>query len=360
MVEPKHRHGAHRPRPRPSPAAAPVPDAEPLEPAASQRPAVTDARRQHRRNVGGLVAAVVITAGVVVAAVLIVVDGRSGSSGTAASSTTADQSTATITDTTASNAFVAGATSDIPAVTTYDYRSLDTTLNNGLTVTTGGYQNAFRTALTGSLATEAKRVHRVQTFALLAAGIGTLAKNGASAQVLVFGAQSDTDDTTGGRPRQTLVTLTATIVRRANRYLISDLEAGRNAGLPAGTAGLRAAAEAGRSEVTAVLTLRHDHYDADYDTALAGAVDPLRKSLTGQSAATRRRITQGGYDLAGTVTAVAVQSAGGDSLVLLVAATGTRTTAGRTSVVVDGRYRVTVVRVSGRWVTSSINAVTPG
>ncbi|WP_375499921.1 hypothetical protein [uncultured Jatrophihabitans sp.] len=339
MAEPEHVSAKHRPRPQPGTTAV--------------------GRTRRSRNRRGVLATLVVSVAVIVAVVLIVVHGRTSDSGTTNPSGSADDSTATIVDSGAANAFLAGATTDIVAVTTYDYRSLDTTLSNGETVTTGAYRTSFRAALTGSLATEAKRAHRVQTFASLAAGIGQIAKGGASAKVMIFGAQSVTDDTTGGKAKQTLVTLTATIERQGSRYLVADLSAGGNAGLPAGTAGLRAAAEAGRSEVAAVLTLRHDHFDADYNVALAGAVEPLRTTLTSQAAATRQRITKGGYDLAGTVTAVAVQRAAGDTLVLLVAATGARTAAGKTSVVVDGRYRVTVVRVGSRWVTSSIDAVMP-
>ncbi len=333
---------AARPRPRPAAAAAHRVPAPP----------------RRARNRAGLLAALIVTVAVVVAAVLIVADGRSDDSGSA--DPAGGGQTASITDSAAAQAFMAGASTDIVAVTTYDYRSMDTALSNGELVTTGGYRTSFRAAFAGALATDAKRAHRVQTYSLLAAGIGTIAQDGKSAKVLTFGVQSVTDDTTAGKARQTLLTLTATIERQGNRYLISDLNAGRNAGLPAGSAGLRAAAEAGRAEITAVLTLHHDHFDADYDTALGGAVGPLRSTLTSQSAATRARITKGGYDLAGTVTAVGVQQAAGATLVLLVAATGTRTSGGRTVVVDNGRYRVTVVHTGGRWVTSSIDPVTAG
>ncbi|WP_375487727.1 hypothetical protein [uncultured Jatrophihabitans sp.] len=359
------------PRPRPAPRHA-VPTADepaeelPTEDVATEDVATEDvvspgpaharARRGGRRR-WHLAAAGVVVVAVVIAVFLIVRDRSGGSGGAGSSSSAADQSAATVTDSAAADAFVAGATSDVVAVTAYDYRSLDTTLSNGQNVTTGAYRTSFRTALTGSLAATARRLHRVQTFNLLAAGIGEMAKDGKSAKVLIFGSQSVTDDSTKGRARATLVTLTATMQREGNRYLVAGLDADRNAGLPAGTSGLRAAAEAGRSEVTAVLTLRHDHYDADYNTALAGAVDPLRSSLAKQSATARQRITAGGYDLSGSVTAVAVERALGDTLVMLVAATGNRTADGKTSVVSDGRYRVTVVRVSGQWVTSSIDAV---
>ena len=348
----------HAARPDPEPEPEPEPVAEP-ELVSEPEPAAVPRRRHRPRLVVLVVLVLLLVAAVVVAAVL-VVRRSDDNPGGGAQSAAADENSATITHGDAADAFVAGATTDIVAVTTYDYRSLDTALSNGETVTTGRYRTAFRTALTGTLASDARRVHRVQTFALLDAGVGQLAKDASTAKVLIFGVQSVTDDTTKGKARQTLVTLTATMTRQGNRYLVADLSAGVNAGLPAGTSGLRAAAEAGRAEVVALLTLRHDHFDADYNKALSGAVEPLRTTLTGQAAATRKRVTGGGYDLAGTVTAVAVERAAGDTLVLLVAATGTRTAKGKTSTVVDGRYRVTVVNVSGRWATSAVDSVTAG
>ena len=356
---------AGRPRPRPVvelPVVAevePDPDPEPTVRPAGSGPAHAQARpRRPRRRAGLLVlAAIVVAAAVAIAVVVVRGSGDSGSSASASASATND-ATAAVTHGDVANAFVAAATTDIVAVTTYDYRSLDTALSNGEPVTTGAYRASFRAALTGPLAAEARRVHRVQTFALLDAGIGEIAANSRSAKVLIFGVQSVTDATTGGAARKTLVTLTATLQRQGSRYLVAQLAAGQNAGLPAGTAGLRAAAEAGREQVVDVLSLRHDHFDADYNRALAGAVDPLRASLTSQLATTRKQVTSGGYDLAGTVTAVGVERVAGDTVVMLVAATGTRTTsAGKTTTVVDGRYRVTVVYVSGVWVTSAIDAV---
>jgi hypothetical protein len=251
--------------------------------------------------------------------------------------------------------YVAATTSDIAAITSYDYRTLDDALTVGLSVTTGEYRKAYRAALTGSLASDARKNHTVQTFDLLRIGIGEVSADGTSAKLLVFGLETMTHNVAHGETRHDLVTLTATVVHRGDSYLISQLEVGANAGLPPSTAELTVAAEAARQEVVNVLSYRRDHFDVDYNRALDGAVEPLRSQIISNAADTKASIVKGKYDLVGSVTALAVQRASGDTLVLLVAATGNKVDArGTPTEVTDGRYEVTVVKVSGGWQTSNV------
>ncbi|MBE7189364.1 hypothetical protein [Jatrophihabitans endophyticus] len=311
------------------------------------------------RRAGPIALLAGIAAAAVAVVLVVVLIGRDGSPApTSAAPAPADDPQARLTYSARSQAFVAGATSDILSVTAYSYRSLQSDLYNGLAVTTGSYRARYRSALHGSLGSTARRLHRTQTFSLAAAGIGSMNAAGTSAHVLLFGTQGVQDDTTGGRTDDSLVTLDATIRRSGDSYLISGLEVGGDAGLPPGTTGLTSAAEAARSEVAAILTLRRAHLVADSDAALAGSVDPLHAQLRSQAAAARRAATKGRYDLTGEVTAIAVQSAAGDTATLLVAATGDRTTsAGKSSVATDGRYVVTVVRTGGRWLVSTLAPV---
>lgn len=316
---------------------------------------VAPQRRTRRRIVLQGVALLLVVA--VVAVVLVLRHAGSSGSGTAA----VDQTAAALTDQAAANAFVAGATSDIAAVTSYDYSSLDSALFAGSSVATGEFRRSFRAALSGSLGAQATKLHRVQTFDQAVAGIGGISGDGSSASVLVFGTQTVTDDNTGQQPRSIPVTLVATVEHTGDRYLISRLASGGNPGLPPGTRALDLAAEAARETVAAVLTLRHDHIAADIATVLGGTADPLRSELAAQTAKTRSAVTTGGYDLNGTVTAVAVEQASGDTAVLLVAATGTRTDPGKQPrVVTDGRYEATVTRVGSRWLTSTLTTVQVG
>jgi hypothetical protein len=211
--------------------------------------------------------------------------------------------------------FLAGASSDLAAVTSYDYRRLDDALSVGLSVTTGAYRDAYRAALTGPVSAEARKQHAVQTFRQLAAGIGEIDPDGLHAKVLVFGLQTRRDDSTHGKPSSALVTLTATIERDGDAYLISGLDtSGANAGLPPGSADLTYAAEAGREEVA--------------------------------------------RSLHSTVTALAVQSAEGSRVELLVAATGYQVADDGTRTAISrGRYEVSVALVDGRWRTTAITPI---
>jgi hypothetical protein len=187
-------------------------------------------------------------------------------------------------------AFLAGASADIVAVTTYDYRRLDDALTAGLAVTTGAYQASFRAALTGSLAASARANHTVHDFQVLASGIGEMDAAGSTAKVLIFGRQVATDRSLP-RPRVTLLALAATMRRAGDRYLIADLQQDAGVGTPAGTSELARAITAGRGAVR----------------------NPV---------------------------ATAVQDATGDTVHLLVVATGSGGSTG---------YQVTVNRAGGGW-----------
>ena len=316
-------------------------------------------RRTRRRILLQGAALLVVVA--VVAVVLVVRHSSSGGGGAGGSGAPVDQSVAALTNQAAANAFVAGASSDVAAVTSYDYRSLDAALYAGTSVATGEFLHSFRAALTGPLGAQARTLHRVQTFDEAVAGAGRMSSDGTTADVLVFGTQTVTDDSTRQKPRSTPVTLVVSVRREGDRYLISKLASGGNPGLPPGTRALDQAAEAGRETVAAVLTLRHDHVAADIAALLNGVVDPLRSKLSAQTAKTRGAIEKGRYDLTGTVTSLAVEQASDTTVVLLIAATGLRTDPGqKPRVVTDGRYEATVVRVGSRWLTTSLDAVRVG
>jgi hypothetical protein len=243
----------------------------------------------------------------------------------------------------------------IQAVTSYDYRHLDDALGTGLQVTTGAYRQAYRAALTGASAAAAVRAHVVQTFDLLDVGIGAMAKDGGQATLLIFGIEHSAS-TAGTQSNP--VTLTATVRRIGDSFRISRLRQDANAGLPPGTAALRRAAEAGREEIGNLLTFRRAEFAADERRAVAGAASTLRDLVGHRAAATRTALDRGHYDLSGAVTSVAVTSAAGDHVDLLVAATGERIAAdGTRTVVTDGRYEVAVARVDGGWLVEQVTPV---
>lgn len=362
-----------RPRPRPGP--RPTPPVEP-ESRASRLDRRRDERRERRsrsRKWVGTAAAIVAAGGVAVFAVAApghetrpqsnrsptggrssdVAATRSGSP-----SPSAHVTGAYLTDPDLALSFLAGAASDLAAVTSYDYRHLDDALTVGLSVTTGAYQDAYRAALSGPVADEARTDHVVQTFQQLAAGIGEIDADGTHAKVLVFGEQTRTDDQHDGA-RTSTVTLTATIEHSGSSYLISGLaSSGTNAGLPPGSADLTFAAEAGRAEVVNTLSYGRATFAADEQRALDGAIDPLRSQIARTAHDTKTALAAGHYDLSGTVTGVAIQSAQGTRVELLVAATGYQVAEnGTRSPDTDGRYEVSVVMAGGRWVTRSITPI---
>jgi hypothetical protein len=356
-----------RPRPttEPAPSAGPTPRVEP-QPAgimtrAERRQAEKDAGRKARRTrLGQAVAALCVLAGLAAVGVVLLVRAGSGQGSGAAERTTAPVVGARLADPELATAFLAGAASDVSAVTTYDYRNLDDALNAGSAVTTGDYRRAYRAALTGALADTAKQTHAVHTFSLLQLGIGEMNPAGTQAKILVFGQQRVTDDTTGDLGSTSPVTLCATILRSGDHYLISELVEGANAGLPPGGTDLPVAAEAARTEILNLLTYRRDQFDADLQKATAGAVSPLREQIEQQSAGTKSAMIKGRYDLSGTVTAVAVERADDNSVVLLIAADSRQVGEGTAAAATQMRYEITVIRTVTGWRASAAVPVDGG
>jgi hypothetical protein len=306
-------------------------------------------------------ATLTLVAIVVVSLVMLVMGNRSTSTGHPAARSSPKVTGANFADPGLVTAFLSSGGTDIAAVTTYDYRSLDDALNAGLAVTTGKYRAAYRAAMTGDLARTATAEHVIHTFEVLDIGIGQISADGRRAKVLVFGRQRITDDRTGSRTDVSPMTLTATIQRDGNRYRISDLAEGADPGLPLGGPDLDDAAEAGRAEVTSMLSYRRDSFDADLQAAVDGATSPLREQLKHEAAATQRAMINGKFDMTAAVTATAVVRADTDTVTLLVAATETREgDDASTPIETHRRYEVTVTRTLDGWAASRITSVDGG
>jgi len=261
-------------------------------------------------------------------------------------------------DPAAAQAFVSAAVTEVVTVTASDYRRLDDTLQAGLSITTGAYRAHFTAALTGAGATERRSTHSITSFEVLRSGIGTMSADGRTAKVLIVGQVHQSADDIAASDRSVLATLCLTLVKKGNRYLISNLAQDSNAGLPPGTAGLAAAAEAARSEVVDTLSYRRADFAGDLARARAGATGALLAQITSRADATRSRMTKGRYDLAGKVTAIAAQQVTDDAALFLVAATGTRVADdGATTTDADARYSVLVQRSGTTWAVGSITSI---
>lgn len=256
----------------------------------------------------------------------------------------------------AATSFLGSAASDIAAVTTYDYRHLDDALSAGLAVTTGTYREQYRLALTGDLARTATAEHVVHTFEVLDVGIGAMTP--AQAKVLVFGRERVIDDSTGPDGQVTPITLTATVKRLGNRYLISALAQNVDPGLPPGGPDLTVAVEAARTEVVNTLSYQRPDFDADLQRSLDGATNPLRDDLRRSAPDLRAAMTAGKYDTSGQVTETAVVRADPDTVTVMVVAQESRAVDGQTGpTVIEHRYEVTVTRTGSGWAASRIASV---
>jgi hypothetical protein len=351
-------------RKRAKPPSAPAPevapeaglDHPPIRSRAQRLRAERNARRvrlQRALQIAGGALAIVI----VIAVVLALTSGGGGNAAhTPPTRPTATASAANLAFPVAATAFLGSAASDIAAVTTYDYRRLDDALNAGLDVTTGTYHEQYRLALTGDLARTATAEHVVHTFEVLDVGLGTM--TAAQAKVLIFGRERVTDDTTGPDGRVTPITLTATIKRIGNRYLISQLAQDGDPGLPPGGPDLAVAVAAARTEVVSTLSYQRADFSDDLRKALDGATSPLREQLQSAAPDVRAAMTAGNYDSTGTVTATAVVRADADTVTLMIAAEESRAVDGASQpTVIQHRYEVTVTHTETGWAASGISSV---
>jgi hypothetical protein len=348
--------------------------AEPAEPAdvpdlldgtslsrAQRRRAQRDADRQVLLRRGLQAATVVLVAIVIVSLVVLVLGNRSTPANHPSARQTPTVTGANLADPGLVSSFLGSAATDVAAVTTYDYRNLDDALNAGLAVTTGKYRAAYRAALTGDLARTATAEHVTHMFEVLDIGIGAITADGTRAKVLIFGRERITDDRTGPATEVSPITLCVTIQRSGNRFRISDLAQGTDPGLPPGGPDLKAAVDAGRTEVTAMLSYRRANFDADLQASLDGAASPLREQLQQQAKATERAMNKGNYDSSGVVTATAVVRADTDTVTLLIAAAETREVDGaHQPTEIAQRYEVTVTRTGDRWAASRVASIDGG
>ncbi|GAB2468199.1 hypothetical protein [Jatrophihabitans fulvus] len=313
------------------------------------RPARRDDRRRLRLGLLAAAALLVVAIGVLVTIVIVQ---RAGDGDAPSGAEVAE-----VRNPQGAAQFVRDGAKAVDAISTYDYRNLPAALLRGLAVTTGDYRDSFRTAITGTLARNARSGKLTQTFTVVRAGLGAVSDDGTTAKVLVFGTET-LKSAKSGNTRTTPSTVTATVVRQNGVVRIAELALGANAGVPPGTPGLAAAAEAARSQLVAMLSYRRAQFDQDSSRALAGAVDPLRRSIAARTAATRAELTTGKYDLSGRVTAIALQQALGRSAVFLVAASGSRVSdSGKRTDDGDSRVAVTVVMTADGWRASQVTPV---
>jgi Mce-associated membrane protein len=258
-------------------------------------------------------------------------------------------------------AVLTAAKAGVEEIDSYDYRHLDDAIQSGLSVTTGAFQTSYRAAMTGAVAGEAPTSQTVQRCIVQKLGITSISSNGQRASTLVFGELQTSDTSTGTTPHTTAITLGVTLDQVAGTWLISavsDFSTGSGKAQPPGTGALVAASLAGAQEVVNLLSFRRADYDADFARALAGLTGPLLAEQQGQKSSILAAMTAAKVDYTGDVRCIGIESASGDSVIMLVAASsyevapdGTRT------LQTLPKLEIGVVRVQGRWLVDQFQAV---
>jgi hypothetical protein len=328
-----------------------------------------------RRWLAHVASAVIVLVGVA-GAVLVAVRGRS--SGTPAAGASASVAAPTFGaslpvtapsahDSTGSAAFTDPATvatvladvkTAVQTVESFDYRHLDTARAAGDKVSAGGFLGRYNTSLTGSAATSARASHTIQSATVEKAGICSV--SGSRATALVVGRVQVTDDNDPAGVTQP-ITLGVTL-QKTDAWRITDLgdvsTTARFPATPPGDAGLGAAVLAAGHEVVDLLSYTRNNFAADLARALGGLTSTLAAGQRSGAAALRAAMVSGGYDYAGLVRSIGVESASGSSVLLLVCATGYQV--GNTGGSISSgpvRYEVGVQFIGGRWLVSEYQSL---
>lgn len=307
------------------------------------------------------VVAAVLTAGLLASVAVIVVSQRRsdtarvvpGTGGPAAPS-------AVLTNPPQVAAIVTAATADVTAIASYDYRRLAADRARGAAATTGLFRTTYESAMLTTVQRSAVAEHTVQTFRAQDAGICALSADNTQASAIVFGLETVTSGVAAQRaPVVSPLVVGVTLQSVGGRWLVSVLQQGLGpVASPPGSPQLIAAAVAGRAEVQRLLSYSRANFAADYARALAGATASLRAGLLARQSAVLNSMRAGGYDTSGQVVGLAVQSASGGSVVLLIAAQTTDIApSGVQRLPATPRLVVTMRVVDGRWLVASINPV---
>ena len=262
------------------------------------------------------------------------------------------------------SAVLTAATAEVEAVDSYDYRTLDTAITAGLAATTGEFQRSYRSAMTGPVAAAASASRTVQRGTVQKVGITAVSSDQRTASALVLARLLTTASSTAGATRTTPVTLGVTLQSVGGTWLISAMsEVGTSSvqAQPPGTPALYSAAVAGAQEVVNLLTFSRASYDADFARALSGLTGPLVGEQQGQKQSILDTLTVSHADYVGQVRGIGIESADGDSILMLVAATSYQVNAaGLRTVQSLPELEVGVVRIDGIWRVDQFQSVGTG
>ena len=123
------------------------------------------------------------------------------------------------------------------------------------------------------------------------------------------------------------------------------------------TADQHEAINAAAIEATNVVTFSRKTFTADFQRALDGATGSLKSDLSGEKATTLSTLTEGKFDLKGTVAATAFAGVSGNSILVLVTVNGYKVadTASESQASVQ-RLELTMVKSGKSWLASNLQA----
>lgn len=333
-------------------------------------------RLRHRRRRATLAAAglgaLVLAAGAVGVAVIYTSGGHSadattsGAAGRGVDAAAVHRAGAAgFTDPAAAAAAMTAARSAVQVVDSYDYRSLDDALASAVAVSTGPFRARVQDSFAGSLRSAATQLRTVQVCHVLAVGLRGMNEDGTAADLLVFAALAVTDTRSPAEPRSSPLTLSVSMSRIGDEWLLSemtDLSAAPAPDAPApGSAGLAAAVQTAAQGAVDLLSFRRESFDSDFRRALDGLTDELAAQQRANEQEIRTAMTNGRFDLTAQSLAAAAEQADGDTASVLVAVRAYRDPdSGPPQLAAQGRYRVELIRQDERWLLANIAPIDGG
>jgi hypothetical protein len=142
---------------------------------------------------------------------------------------------------------------------------------------------------------------------------------------------------------------------------VNDFSTSAGQAQPPGTASLYSAALAGAQEVVNLLSFRRADFTADFGRALAGLTGPLLAEQQSQKTQILATMTAAKADYLGEVRCIGIESASGDSVLMLVAASSYQVSAtGVRSLETLPKLEIGVTRIDGQWLVNQFQAVGSG
>ncbi len=321
---------------------------------------MTSRRRAPRRREWPVVAAVLVAGLLASVGVIVFSERRSVTTRVPRGPGIAAAPTAVLSNPSRAAAVVTAATADVTAIASYDYRHLAADRASGAAATTGLFRTSYQNSMLTTVQRSAIAKRTVQTFLAQDAGICALSPDNTIASALVFGLEAVTSGVAAKRvPVVSPLVVGVTLQLVGGHWLVSVLQQGLGPVVsPPGSPQLIAAAVAGLVEVQRLLSYLRANFAADYARALAGATASLRAGLLARRAAVLSSMRAGGYDTSGQVVGLAVMSASGNTVVLLVAAQTTDIApSGIQRLPATPRLQVSMRVVDGRWLVDSVSPV---